>query len=218
MLSCAHQNGGQIVGLPVLVLAQDQDAIALTHGAITKASHAALGLGVECLSVIAQRVRLAGAAEDDWRGPQLADDDAFFGVGLLVIGVIRQRAEVEVRLQPGAMVFVRVTEQEGVYVGPTQGVARQPFPQVRGNVAGVVVGIVSGDPDVGVDEDGRGVGIGQANEGHVAVADREEGDGGVQRVVYLRRAVAGYRPRNGRGIIPPVNRSVYLICLFTYST
>src|SRR5690349_9691924 len=97
---------------------------------------------------------LAGAAEYDRRRPNFADQDFLFVVGLFVVGVVFHGPKVKVFLGAAAMVFVRVRCEESINERPSLTVALDAVAQVLSYVAGIIVGIVGGGPNVAIDEDG----------------------------------------------------------------
>ncbi len=185
----AH-DGHQIVGLAVDILAHDLDAVAVRHCkvVIPVQFDAATRFLVEGLGVIAQSVILAGAAEHDRRGPQLADHDLLVFVRLLVVWIVRQGAKVEVASQAAAVVLVGVAQQEGVNVRTAIRVLLQLATQIVGDVADLAVWVVGVNTNVHIDEDGACVGVAEADQRHVAIGYREERNCGARHIVSKHAA------------------------------
>ncbi|AFJ02093.1 hypothetical protein Q7C_924 [Methylophaga frappieri] len=172
-------NRGEIIGFSVDVLAHDLNAVAVPDDEILVAVqlYAPTRLRVECLGVVTQGVRLAGASKHDRRRPYLADHDLLVLVVLLVIRILVQRPQVEVPRQASAMVLVRVAQQERIDIRPAVLIFLQSVAQILGDIARLTVRVVGVLPDVYVDQQGGCVEVAELDEGHVPVVDGKKRDG-----------------------------------------
>ncbi len=168
----------QAIRLAFDVLAHYLDAIPVAHveTLVLVQRHTPTGLFRPSLSVTAQGVSVVLAAKHDWRRPHLADDDALFFLGLVVVRIVTQRPQVEVLFQTAAMVFVRVAQQERVDERAALGILLDAVAQMPGHIWLVAVGIVGILTNVHIDYQRGAVDVAQFNEGHVTVTDLEERD------------------------------------------
>jgi len=135
----SDQDVREIVRLPVLILTEDQDPVAIGYGAagVAELLDPPSSFRVEGLRVVAERMVTGGTPEYHRRGPNLA-----YQYLVVVFGPLVRSAKVEMVPETTDVVLIRMAVQERVDIETAFRISIQPIPELRSYVRGFIVGIV----------------------------------------------------------------------------